>query len=68
MVKCQTLFGSGYRMVGTGLICQGFFPASLDRFGTNKIFFMTLISKAVKASESGFQMVGTGPICLAFKW
>jgi hypothetical protein len=37
------------------------FLTSLDRFGMNKIFFMTLISKTVYASNrtflSGFQMV-----------
>jgi hypothetical protein len=43
---------SGYRMVAAILfltfeIQTGYFLTSLDRFGMNKIFFMTLINKAV---------------------
>jgi hypothetical protein len=42
-------------------IRTGHFLTSLDRFGTKKIFFMTLYSKMVYASNrtflSGFQMV-----------
>jgi hypothetical protein len=48
---CPIFGRSGFQMVGTGPICPDFFPAKLDRFGMNKIFFMTLISKTVYASN-----------------
>jgi poly-beta-hydroxyalkanoate depolymerase len=39
---------SGIRMVIPGTqFLSGFWIASLDRFGMNKIFFMTLINKTV---------------------
>jgi hypothetical protein len=44
---CLVIKQSGFQMPGTGLICPDFFPARLDRFGMNKIFFMTLINKMV---------------------
>jgi hypothetical protein len=52
MVIFRTLFVSGFQMVVAILflpfeILTRYFLTCLDHFGTNKIFFMTLINKTV---------------------